>query len=296
MAEKQYISPIRLLDHLGIDYTSELNIPRIKKHLAAEFSVARDGFIEIDGHSYNKNDVMEETSHPDFPKRLVFHHRIWKKPALLNLLEDNKVNVPGVINDLDSFQNDPEFDEFFSPYFAAPFNYTARNLIGDHNLFQLGDWLSVEGFVLAPQKETALKSIRIFLEENARIFRNLNQDNYGAFRSKLLQWFRFGWHRFFNNLPEDFHAVKEDMVVNLINHSVRIQKSNREDCQNISNELMQLHGLPDNIRNTIESNDKVYNARFGTSSSSTSSGSGSYWWVIWVVIALLRLATNGGCN
>ena len=295
MAEKQYISPIRLFDHLGIDYTSELNIPRIKKHLAAEFSMSRDGFIEIDGHTYSRNDVTEETDRPDFPKRLVYHHRIWKKTALLNLLEDNKVNVSGVINDLNSFQADPEFDEFFSPYFAAPFNYTARSLINDNDLFQLGDWLSVEGFILAPQKEEGLKSIRMFLDENARTFRNLNQDNYTSFRSKLLPWFRYGWHRFFNNLPEDFYGAKEDMIVSLINHSVRIQKTNREDCQNISNELMQLHGLPDNIRSTIESNDKVYNVRSGTSSSS-SSGSGSYWWIIWVIIAVIRLAMHGGCN
>jgi hypothetical protein len=295
LAEKQYISPIRLFDHLGIDYSKELNIPRIKKHLSAEFSMAKEGFIEIDGHTYNRNDVMEETDRPDFEKRLVYHHRIWKKKPLLNVLEDNTVNVAAVIHDLNDFQSDPEFDEFFSPYFAAPFNYTSRSLINDNNLFLLGDWLSIEGFVLPAQKEEAFKAIRIFLDENVRLFRNMNKDNYTTFRPKLLHWFRYGWHRFFNTLPEEFHDAKEDLTVGLINLTVRVQKTNIQDCQNISNELMQLHGLPDNIRSTIESNDKVYNGRTGTSSSS-SSGSGSYWWIIWLVIALIRIVSHGGCN
>lgn len=296
MAEKQYISPIRLFDHLGVDYTNDLNTARIKKHLAAEFSMSKDGFIEIDGRTYNRNDVMEEVDRPDFSRRLVYHHRIWKKSALLGMLEDNKIDIPGVKADLDHFQNDPDFDEFFSPYFAGPFNYTSRSLINDNDLFKLGDWLAIEGFVLPAQKEEAFKSIRIFLDDNLRLFRNINQDNYGAFRSKLIHWFRYGWHRFMNNLPEEFHSVKEDIVVHLINHTVRVQRTNREDSQNISNELVQVYGLPENIRKTIEANDKVFNARYEPSSSSSSSGGGSYWWVLWVVIAIVRLAMHGGCN
>jgi hypothetical protein len=88
LASKQYISIIRLFEHCGIAYDSEIIVSRIKKQLTAEFGIAASGIIEINHHSYNKNDVFEEIEHPDFITRLSFHRKIWNSLCLLSFLED----------------------------------------------------------------------------------------------------------------------------------------------------------------------------------------------------------------
>jgi hypothetical protein len=60
LANKQYISIIRLLQHAEIDVESEINVARVKKQLAAEFNFSPTAIIEIDNYSYNKTDVFEE--------------------------------------------------------------------------------------------------------------------------------------------------------------------------------------------------------------------------------------------
>lgn len=289
MAEKQYISPIRLFDHLGIEYQDGINIARIKKHLNAEFSMAKDGFIEVDGHSYNRNDIIEELDRPDFETRMAYHQRIYKQHFLLVMLEDNEDNLPEVHTALESFQRDPVFDEFFSPYFAGPFNMAARTCINSNDLAGLGEWFTLEAFLLPADREAAFASTRIFLEENERVFRNISNENYGTFRPKVEPWLRYGWYKFLNNLPPEFDHHREGIAVSLINLTVSLQKSNKEDCRDISNNLVQVRELSPDLHKTIHNNDKVFNG-------SASSGSPNYWWVLWIVIILLRIGASGGCN
>lgn len=290
MANKQYISPIRLFDHLGIEYREDINISRIKKHLNAEFSVARDGFIETDGHSYNKHDMMAEIESVDFTGRMQYHLQIWKYHFLLVMLENNETNIPEVLSALDNFQSDPGFDEFFSPYFAGPFNIASRYCINNNDLPGLGEWYRLQAFLLPEDREEAFTSTRIFLEDNLRLFNNINKENYHSFRPKVEHWLQWGWHKFLNNLPHEFYHYKEDIAVSLINLTVTLQKTNKDDCRDISNDLLLVKDLREDLQDTIINNDRAFNPIH-----STDSGSGNYWWLIWVVIILGRLA-SGGCN
>jgi len=54
---------------------------------------------------------------------------------------------------------------------------------------------------------------------------------------------------------------------------------------------MLVKDLPDELQRIISNNDKAFNA-----SVSTSSGSGNYWWLLWVVIIIARVVASGGCN
>ena len=288
MANKQYISIIRLLKHCGIGCDGELNVPRIKKQLNAEFGYSANGFIEVDGYTYNKNDVLEELELPNFYTRLHYHKKIWANKNILAILEDNVVNLQDVKDAFDEFQHDVAFDEFFSPYFAAPFNHICRSYINERDLYDVGKWLRFEGFLLGKEREEGFKAIRIFLEETLRLFRNINSDNYKSFRPKIMPWITPGWENFLNNLPDECYSLKDKVVIDLINLTVAIQKTDTNDARNISSGLMIVSGLPENLRNTIYGNDAAYNKNAKPS---------NYGWVVGVGVVVLKLLVfSGSCR
>ncbi|WP_462254831.1 hypothetical protein [Ferruginibacter sp.] len=287
MANKQYISPIRLLQHCSIDTEGEINLPRIKKQLNAEFGFTKTGFIEVDGYTYNKNDVLEEIDQPDFTERLKYHQRIWESKNILSILEDNTISLYDIKYDFDKFQNDKAFDEFFSPWFAAPFNHISRSFLNEGKLYDLSTLLLFEEFLQPADREEAFKSIRIFLDDNIHLFKNISVANYNSFRPKLKHWYSSGWDEFVNNLPDDFYDYKNAIAFDLINLTVKIQKTNKKDCKAISSGLIHLQGLSNNLRETILNNDSVFNAKVG---------SGNYSWMIWVGIILVKVLSTGGCN
>ncbi len=283
MARKQYISIIRLFNHCSIPFEEAVNLSRIKKQLTAEFGLAASGFIEVDGFSYNKNDVLEEIERPDFAYRLGYHKRIWESKDVLIMLEQNSFSH-NFRNQMRQFQNDDNFDIFFSPYFATPFNYSARNLLNSSSFDELGDLMAYEGFLLGADREEAFKSTRVFLEENVRILKNTNKDNYNIVQPKIQHWVQPNWSSFMNNLPDEYYNYRHDIAFYLVNTTVAIQKVNRKDCKAISHELTCLTDLSTDLSKTIYDNHKVYmHASTGTSSG------GNYGWIIWGAIILVRI-------
>jgi hypothetical protein len=289
LASKKYISPIRLLLHVDVDVTTELNIGRVKKQLAAEFAMANDGFITIDGFVYNKQDVLDELDNTNFTNRLAYHKKIWSSPFILSILEQNEPNFNEVKLELKNFQHDGNFDEFFSPYFAEPFSYAVKQCIDNKQLQEAGNWLAFESFILHNERETAFKSLRIFLDDSEKIFNNVNADNFNVFQPKLLPWLNYGWYTLLNNLPDELYQYKHTLSVDLINLTVALQKKHIQYCRVISDGLVEIKGLPPNLRETIINNDNVYNGK-------TKSSEKSYWWVVWVVFILLRVLATGGCG
>ena len=292
LASKHYISIIRLFEHTGIDFEGEINITRIKKQLNAEFGFTETGFIEIDGNTYNKTDVLEELDNPDLLIRLPYHIRIWNNKYFLSILEDNAVNLPELNKAIKEFESDEVFDHQFCGYLAAPFNHISRNFISNNQLTDLGEWLRYETFILPENREEAFRSIRVFMEETIRTLKNISTENYDVFKPKLKEWLEPGWYKMMNNLPDEFYEQKNDIVFHLINLTVKIQKSNRNDCRKLSSELINLKDLRGNLMETIFKNDSVYNGNYSSSDSGT-----SYKWLIWVAIALVKLlVASHGCN
>ncbi len=293
MASKQYISIIRLFNHCGISTGNDFNLSRAKKQLQAEFGIGKGGFIEVDAYTYTRHDVFEEIGLPDFSKRLIFHKQIWKSRQILQLLEKNTVNLSSINNEFNPFWSNKEFDEFFSPYFAGPFNYLSRTLLVDARLKEMGDLLSYEEFLQPAEREEAFRPLRIFLDESVRLLRNINDDNYNIMRPKISHLIDTEWHAFFNKLPPEFYDTKNDITTRLVNIGVAIQKSHRRDCKKMSKQLILLQDTPESLRNTIVSNHSVY------SRSSGAVGSIKWrngWWAIWVFIMLIRAVSSGGCG
>ena len=225
MANKQYISIIRLFKYCEIPIGTDFNLPRVKKQLQAEFGIAKDGFIVVDGHNYTRHEVMEEIELPDFPKRLVFHNQIWNNPQILDWLENYSLDLNNIRSEFAPFWNKNEFDVFFSPYFVGPFSYSSRTLLGENRLEAMGDLMLYEGFLQAGEREEAFRPVRIFMEENARLIRNINGANYDLMRPKIIHWIQKDWFGFFNHLPSEFYETKNEIIADLINIGVAIQKN-----------------------------------------------------------------------
>lgn len=290
LASKQYISIIRLFNHCAIDFDNELHLSRAKKQLHAEFRVAKDGIIEIDGFSYTQQDVMQELEQPDFLKRFVYHKRIWESPELLRLLEQNTVDLTTIGEAFQPFWSNKEFDYFFSPYFVGPFSYLSRSFLSERRLKDMGSLLAYEGFLQPAEQEEALRPIRLFLDESIRLLRNVNKENYKIMRPKIAHWIDEEWFQFFNFLPEDFYDIKLEIVTKLINIGVSVQKTHRRDCRKVSGQLISLTEMPDALRNIILSNHDAYTG----SRRSISVGQG--WWAIWLVFILIRAIACESCE
>lgn len=285
MANKQYISIIRLFDHCGISTGDDFNLSRVKKQLQAEFGIAKGGFIEIDGHAYTRHDIFEEIEQPDFARRLKFHKQIWASPQILLLLENNAVDLVEITNEFKPFLGNKEFDEFFSPYFVGPFNYLSRTFLADNRLRDMGNLLAYEDFLQPSEREESFRPIRVYLDENLRTLRNVNKDNYDMMRSKFAHWVDDDWYLFFNNLPHEFYEIKNEITTFIINIGVAVQKKRRKDCRLMSEQLISLSETPESLRNVIVSNHAVYT---GSSASSGSISWRSVFWIIWIVIMLIR--------
>jgi hypothetical protein len=287
LANIQYISPIRLFEHFSISYDGEINIARIKKQLIAEFDFAKNGFIETRDYTYNKNDVLKEIEKDNFQHRLQYHKKIWANKNILGFLEKNTVNLETLTIDFSTFLSDKDFDSFLSPYFAAPFNYISRNLLNEKKLEDMSALLTYGYFLLPAEREEAFKSIRIFLNKNMRFLKNISKENYKSFRPKIQHWIITGWADFLNNLPDEFYSQKIDFATDLVNLTVKLQKTNKKDCISISKGLIQLKYLTPNLRETVIKNNKIYHSNQQKS---------NYRWLIWGGIILLKILATGGCH
>jgi hypothetical protein len=290
LANKQYISIIRLFNYCDISTGKNFNVSRVRKQLQAEFGITQSGFIEVDGYTYTRQDIFEEIEHPDFPRRLEFHKEIWSAPELLQLLEDYTFNSATIRDGFRSFWNNREFEDFLSPYIVGPFHYVSRTLLAGASMAEMSELLRFEDFLKAPEREEAFRPLRIFLDENLRLLRNTNRENYKIMRSKISHWIDSDWHGLFNNLPGEYYDIKNDLIVQLVNIGVAIQKKYRSDCRQISEQLVALEDLQENLRGTILSNHTAYT---GTSNSINFRG---YWWVGWVVFMVVKALASGGCE
>jgi hypothetical protein len=296
---RQYVSIVRLLEHIGVDAKQLGDISRVKKQITAEFNFAKDGFIEVDGHTYNKDEVLRELESPDFDTRLSYHLKLWHCKAILQMLEKNEADWKAISTEFKQLEGDTSFDEFFSPYFAQSFNNLSRNYITAVDYPRLTKLLQYRDFILPLQHEQAYKSIRSFLEESIRTLKNVSTDNYKVLRPKLEAWLQPGWHYVLNNLPEEYFEYVDDMVHLLINTTVKIQHIAKYDCRIISTELVGLIGINPEYKSIIDENHSIFSGqktRLTNSRNKTSEGGQSYWWILWVIFVIIRIATRGGCN
>lgn len=259
----QYQSPIRFLDYAAIGYDQEglTQISRIKKQITAEFALQSDGIIVIDTVSYTKHELLLELEHPDFLQRMQYHELLWQHKGLLLLLEKDIVDMDKIATWQPLLRN-PGFVAFISPYFAPAFDSVMKTLLRKNNLYTASVWFDYFPLVQPFDEETALKNTRLYLDQSIKLFRNMNDQSYRQRLPELAPWYTESWSVFMNKMPQSLLYYTDDIANAIINFTVRIQKSDRKMCYQISSELAKLEGVNYSLKQLIESNHQIYKKNY----------------------------------
>lgn len=298
----RYHSPIRFYEYCGVTvgYPAEVNPTRIKKQVAAEFALAVDGIISIDGHDYNKNDILQDFDSPDWFSNLQFHQMIWDNKGLLRCIEEDKISMSEASSQWLKFSRDAAFVKFVSPYFAESFNNIMKLALSFPNFEDARWWFAFLVFVEPDDQEKALQSSRVFLEEALSTFKNVNASTYLNKIQIITPWSKQQWHIFINDLPDSLYYYKEDIAAALINFTFEIQNADLHLAYLISVRLSHVRGLSSELSKIIADNHAVFSNRYdrslGNTPYQTDSGSGgkpstlaTVFRVVFIVFICVRL-------
>lgn len=295
----QYQSFVRFLEYCHIDYqaTAQLNIPRLKKQVVAEFAMEPSGIITIDGVSYNKHDVQLELGLPEFARILEYHVLVWKHKELLDLLEKDKMDPAADGQDWYYLHAHHGFADYLSPYFAPRFDSRMKRILQEKQIAHAVSWMYFLSFVTPYDEETALRSSRFFLEESIKLFRNLNDKTFRQRSEELAMWHQQDWSDFINVLPDSLLHYTDELADTVINFTVRIQKASRKICYQISNQLTQLETVSYTTRQLIRGNHIIYKKNYEqTTWRGRLRKIPSVYFLVILVLALLRGLSADSCN
>lgn len=287
----QYQSLIRFLEYAAIDYSPDTvhNISRIKKQVTAEFALEAGGIITIDDISYTKHEVLTELERHDLPERLGYHRVIWNHKGLLDLLERDALDM-NTISSWRSLSQNSGFVSFLSPYFAPAFDSVMKTLLRKNDLYAASVWLDYFLFVEPLSEEMALIHTRLYLDQVIRLFRNLNDQSYRQRLPELRPWFTEYWSVFLNKIPQSLLFYIDDIANAIINFTVRIQKSDRKMCYEISSELTRLEHVNYSLKQLIKSNHDIYKQNYESRTvKGRFSGIPKGYMVVVILIILVRI-------
>jgi hypothetical protein len=288
LASKQYISPIRLFNYLAID--DGLTIAQIKKVINAEFAIAQSGFITIENQSYNKGDILTELEKENAFQNLAYHKEIWDNKIILNALEDATVDLDVLDNNLFKFASNPDKLAFLSPYYANCFKQVAHHLIHLPQWDYISTLMYTSRYILPEHKEYAYQPFRLHIEEIAKFFRNLSENNIYLFKKELELYLRQPLGKYLGTLPLEFEDQLDDICKDIINFTVAVQKIKPGIARAFSRQLTQVNNISSELQRLIASNDRAFSGK-------VKSEGANYWWVVWVVILVVRLLLNmNSCN
>ncbi|WP_118953423.1 hypothetical protein [Taibaiella helva] len=254
-----YQSLIRFLDYAGVapEAVATTSITRMKKLAQAEFALQPGGIITLEGISFTSNDVLQELDHPDVQQRLRCHLLLWEHKDLLELLEQDHLNM----DRMDQWRGlcyDVGFRNFISSYFATAFHSAMTSLLGNKDLYNASIWIDYLAFVLPEDEERALRSVRLFLEDALKLFRNLNDTSYRDRMEELKVWRDDSWSLFIDKLPRSLMPYADELANAIINFTVRIQKADRKLCFELSSGLVGLQQVNYSLRGLIRNNHEIY--------------------------------------
>jgi hypothetical protein len=256
----QYKSIIRFFKHLQPEVSNfaEVDPQRLKKLTNAEFSQAPGGIMMLDDLEYNRQDILTFFDHDDLAKCIYYEHVIFTHEDLLYLLEEHVlINGPEELQWY-ALMEDEGLLKYLSPYFAHAFSKVMGAYIQEANYHHASLWYPYIRMVVPDDQELANNSIRSFLLEGERLFRNLNEKTYVDSYRSLLPWKEAEWGSFVNQVYDEFAMQIEDLTVEMINFTVRIQQENADLSFYITEELLKVTKLSPEHRRIVEGNHRVF--------------------------------------
>lgn len=256
-----FISIIRFFDYCHIDVTevASINKPRIKKQITAEFALVPNGIIEIEGIVYNKQDVLDIIEAPDFETILAHQQLIHAHEPLRTFLEQG-IAGEDLAEHVEQLKQNEAFVRYISKYFAPLFNREMKRRLSQYDFESAADWIPNCQLLLTTDGEQAFQYTTTFLEENLRLFKNLNKTSFLSRKAEVTPW-TGNWARFMNWLPDMLYAPKEELAIQLINFCVEIQNTDVAYCYLISQQMVYLDYLDASNTQLIRDNHVIYESK-----------------------------------
>jgi hypothetical protein len=277
---------------------SSAAISRARKKMMAEIALAGDEIL-IDDISYSRNDaatLLDVVGEESWKA----HNTIYKHTGLLNFLEKGEFNSEE-LRKADAWLYNEKFVQAVSPYFAHSFNTVAGKLLRKNDFEEVLKLMDYRGYILPEHSHDAYQKLRGYLEDINYTLRNLSWEKFIGDESILHFIFSGNWLKFINKLPSSFTSVRDELVEHFINLVLRFQ--HKATWYYLHKVLVQLKGIETNdfnrsevvrIDEVIYKNSKIEGGK-GTVRSKGSDGYNwrSAWWIIWIVLMIVRAAT---CN
>lgn len=302
-----YTSIISFFNYCGIEHQDPdfLNFQRIKKQVAAEFSMTENGIISINEVVYNKQDVLNIIDATNAVELVQIHKNIDAQGDLKHFLEKGLVRE-GLNEAINVLRTQESIVRYLSPMFAPLFNKEMKNRLQSGDFESAADWIPNCRMILTTDGEQAFKSTKAFLEDGSKLIRNLNKVSFDVRKDEVLLWIN-DWARFMNWLPDMLFAQKDEFCLLLINFCVEIQHVDIKTCHAISAQMVQLDFLDSRHTSIVRGNHEVYTSLLTDPRSYTSPGSlappkqrktnaNFMWFIIGAILVLVRLVSTCSKN
>lgn len=256
-----FISIIRFFEYCGIEFSdaAALNISRIKKQVTAEFALAPNGIIEIEGTVYNKQDVLAIIEAPDFGD-LLSYQRLIEAHEPLRLFLEKGIASDQLAEHVEQLKQQEGFVRYISKYFAPLFNREMKRRLSQFDFESAANWIPNCQLLLTTDGEQAFQFTTTFLAENLKLFKNLNKTSFLSRKDEVTPW-TGNWAKFMNWLPDMLFAPKEELAIQLINFCVEIQNTDVAYCYLISQQMVYLDYLDAANTQLIRDNHAIYESK-----------------------------------
>ena len=299
----RYISPIRFYIHCGLELNDEAfsNPSRLKKLVSAEFAIALEGIISVDGYDYNKNDLLSDLESDAWQKNIEYHKTIWENKLLLQILEFENVKRPKSRPLWFNLSEDKEFVNFISPYFGEALNNLIRKYYHPINFMEARFWLTFLAFVNPEHEEEALSSTRNMLDSIVALFKNLSFSNYEQHMQELKPWINQSWQHYMNELPDSLFYYKDKLAEVIVSFIAQIYRHDLDLAYKLNVRLAAIKGLNPEIADVIKENynvlsgakdrqvDVAYASEDYDSGGGGSSGFATFWRILFAIFIIIKL-------
>ncbi len=297
----KYISPFSILeisDEQSGSGFSQRDFFLAKRTLLAEAELSESKTIIRNGRELSKEDILAlfDRVSADNPE---YHFRVFKNKSLLAFLESGTFDTE-MPPDLTDAQEDEDFRKFLKPYFIPVWSEALLAFYRTRNFDALTELLHViklfaqdmELVELLQPLEGRLEDFNAYAvsyarQINASMFNNTKELD-GFFDEDLL--------RFLNSLPFTFEDLRNIYMISMVNLTVKLFNGGRKGLALSYGNKALILDCDESARYEMESRLEFYRKPQGqpvAGGNDSNSGSWrSYWWVIMVVIAILRIIAS----
>ncbi len=277
-----YKSPLHILESFDIDaiQLSHQEIIRLRKKLLAEFNLSGSTTIDINKREYTKDEIIGQIDTLKNLDDLESHLQLYKNKEILSFCEQPK-KAPNPVKNLKVVFDEPETtDNFKDIVIDAELTALKINLKNNHY-----HWPHEILKFLEAIKYVGADHVFGLLDDNLRhmadFINELDKDNYNQPSISRLEFLEDAdFYSYLNWLPDELEYHRTCIVVELINLTVRLQKTDIKFVNHVSNNLLYVDCEPEH-KQLIKSNNKAFNG--------LSEEHSQYRW-LWVVIYLIFIA------